>query len=102
MISDCKKSCQWPILIVTITPLLCINVPQPVAYVSMEEVVEKTKESLVIIDDDETCHLIFKALIRRIEAFEKIAKGNFFATAIILDINMPRMTGGIFGGSEGN
>jgi CheY-like chemotaxis protein len=67
---------------------------------------DKQIKKLAFIDDDDISHMIFQALIRRlspntkveafasaVEAFEKINDQTFNASAIILDINMPRMTG---------
>lgn len=68
-----------------------------------EKVVVK---NLVLIDDDPISHFIFKALVTRAKpdlatkcytsalvALGDIRASIFRATAIILDINMPRMTG---------
>jgi CheY-like chemotaxis protein len=61
--------------------------------------------SVTVIDDDETVHYILKTLIRRenpriaISSFTnaieflKAYSNNFVCDGILLDINMPRMTG---------
>jgi CheY-like chemotaxis protein len=67
---------------------------------------DKQIRKLAFIDDDDISHIIFQTLIRRIspttkveefssavDAFAKINDQTFDASAIILDINMPRMTG---------
>jgi DNA-binding response OmpR family regulator len=63
-------------------------------------------KKLAFIDDDHISHLIFRALIRRIrpdiqietfasaiEAIKTISDKSLGASAIILDINMPSLTG---------
>ena len=67
---------------------------------------EKPTGEIVLIDDDAMAHFIFKALMRLhdpevavntyLNPYEVIALidgGSFNATAIVLDINMPIMTG---------
>ena len=72
----------------------------------MTDTEAKKGGKIALIDDDETCHMIFSVIIKRnypeiqvetfvnaIAAFQKIINDNLHAAAIILDINMPRMTG---------
>lgn len=72
----------------------------------MFEDLQKPIKKLAFIDDDDVSHLIFKALIRRVspeiqivtfasatEAIKIFSTETLDASAIILDINMPSMTG---------
>ena len=68
--------------------------------------VQQFNQGVVLIDDDPMAHYIFKALVKLygpelrynaflnpLEVIELIANDSFKASAIILDINMPKMTG---------
>jgi two-component SAPR family response regulator len=67
---------------------------------------EKSVRPLVLIDDDEIAHFLFRTLIKThkpdlpfacfsapFEVLDLIALNRFEASAIILDINMPKMNG---------
>src|SRR5688500_3515174 len=68
--------------------------------------IQKEVNPLVLIDDDEIAHFLFRTLIKThkpdlpfisfsnpFEVLDLIALNRFEASAIILDINMPRMNG---------
>jgi FixJ family two-component response regulator len=72
----------------------------------MTEDTERFIKPLTVIDDDETAHFIFRELIKRVkpeipvqafmqaqDALDQIQASSFHSGAIILDINMPDMTG---------
>lgn len=67
---------------------------------------EKPVNRLVLIDDDEIAHFLLRTLIKThkpdlsftgfsgpFEVLDLIAQKSFHATAILLDINMPKMNG---------
>lgn len=67
---------------------------------------DKPIRKIALIDDDETCHMIFGVILKRLnpdiqveafsnalDAYRMITTNGFDASSIILDVNMPRMTG---------